>query len=220
MYSHDALNDAYGQWLLEYEKNGWSIYYTNIMFNPLRGPVPAILAQMRVSVENEFYPMLCNRLHRHPGRKSAHDRLPRLFLFPDKKTFKYLRTRHSNITINSSLHYNGFVLIPPRVRLKIGFPDHIKSLQSIYARGPIQRVHSKEVTYDHNNIAGYARKTLKYNHALDEHRIILPRESRDRRPQQIDPVSKALKDIQSATNCSDDVAKAVIRKSSGQLTRI
>ena len=81
MYNQRVLIRAYGDWIIQQHDQCWDVYYINIMFNRLSGSAAEILTQMIASVEKRFYPILCNQLHRHPGRKNRQPLLPRLILF-------------------------------------------------------------------------------------------------------------------------------------------
>ena len=63
---------AHGDWLIEEVLREWRLlYFINIMFKPLRGSGSAIDAQMHDAIVNGFYPQLCKRLERHPGRRGT-----------------------------------------------------------------------------------------------------------------------------------------------------
>ena len=52
-----------------------TVYYINLMFEPLKGGSNAIISQMRNIIENLFYPELCGQL----GSSSPSPRTPSIF---------------------------------------------------------------------------------------------------------------------------------------------
>ena len=176
---------------------------------------------MERGVYNYFYPTLCKRFAQHPCRKSQEHLLPRAMLFFDLPVWKRKRTKTSGRTIsqNGGLHLNGVILIPAKSRLTEDFGTHINRRQglyvdrtvndrSLYDRGGIERVYVRPIDLNHYNVIDYSFKTVKANKVDYDTTIILPRTHKEMRPNipLIDTRARAIKDIQAATNISDDEA--------------
>ena len=118
MITQYELIHAYGDWIIQEIREGRTAYYTNLMFEQLKGQSIAINAQMHGIIESSFYPELCKQLDRHPHRKGRHGLSPHVVLVPDLQTFKNDKKYPRKATLNGGLHYNGFISISPCSRLK------------------------------------------------------------------------------------------------------
>jgi hypothetical protein len=142
-------------------------------------------------------------------------------LFYDLPVCKRKRTKTLGRTINQNggLHLNGAILIPAKSRLREDFVTHINRRQglyvdrtvngrSVYDRGGIERVYVKPIDLNHYNVIDYSLKTVKTGKVDYDTTIILPRTQKEMRPNIsiIDARARAIKDIQAATNVSDDQA--------------
>jgi hypothetical protein len=209
MYTINELIEAYGQWVQQELQNSRMVYYANLMFEPLKGGPNAINVQMRSIIENIFYPALCKQLDRHSGRKGRHKYSPHLVLVPDLPIFKRHKTHTKGVTLNRGLHCNGFISISPRSRLKGGdLMEHFAQNSEQFTRLRFRTIHVEPITHDSHRVMDYSMKTIKRGEATFDDAIILPRtwEERQSEPIAKDPRSKAIKQIQSSTNISDDVA--------------
>jgi hypothetical protein len=205
------LIQAYGNWLhREIRADCDDCYYVNLMFERLNGPRAAIDAQMHDVIVNCFYPRLCKRLERHPGRPSRHRFLPRLLLFPDLPVFKTGKESPGGQLLNGGLHYNGILSISPWARRKDQLLHHIRTHHPYYAGNKIARIHLEPVSADPWRLMDYATKTVAHGYVDYDRGIFLPKSLNEMRPARpLDERTKALKDFQSATNLSDDLAKGI-----------
>jgi hypothetical protein len=103
----DALINGYSEWVRDEYRSGWTPYYVNLMFDPLKVPQGAINSTMREIIENSFYVMLCKQLDRHPNRKGRHEVSPHVVLFPDLPVFKHNKQSLRDVSLNGGLHYTA-----------------------------------------------------------------------------------------------------------------
>ena len=219
----EQLIKCYTDWLIQEIQQGRLPYYINIMFHQLPGPSNRdIIEQMQSAIYKSFYPTLCKQFARHPHRKSQKYLLPEARLFPDLPVWKRHKDSCSKTILNQGLHYNGFILVPPKSRLKESFCEHIKRKQHLYVdhanhnrplynHGGIKRVHVVPIDRDPYNITDYAMKTIKAGKVDYDTTIILPRTMSEMKSNTLvlDAKSRALKDIQAETNVSDQMAEII-----------
>jgi hypothetical protein len=219
----ESLIQCYTDWLIQEIHQGRLPYYINIMFHPLNGEsYRALIDQMERAIYKYFYPTLCKQFAHHPGRKSQEYLLPRAMLFADLPVAKRHKELCSGANLNQGLHYNGFLLVPPKSRLKESFCEHIKRKQhlyvdynlnnrSLYNLTCIERVHAVPIDRDPYTITDYAMKTLKSGKVDYDTTIILPRLASELKSSVLilDAKSRVIKDIQAETNVSDQVAEAI-----------
>ena len=195
--------------------NGWQVYYANLMFEPLKGGSNAIITQMRSIIENVFYPELCGQLDRHPRRKGRHQLSPHVVLVPDLPTFKYTPNTTRPVTLNKGLHYDGFISISPRSRLRgNNLINHFAHYRELFARRGFQKIHVEPITHDPHEVMDYSMKTIKQGRATFDNAIILPRSwnERQRKPVELSAKDRAIKQIASSTNVSEEVAAQLLRR--------
>jgi hypothetical protein len=212
------LVHAYGDWIIQELLNGHDPYYINIMFDPLDSREVTVITQMTDAVyaaKGSFYAKLCSRFDRHPGRKGRNRFLPHAFLFFDLPVFKYGK-KHSlrEVKINGGVHLNGIITIPSKSRMNDEFSDHIRKNWALYTRNGIRRVHVEPITHDPYRVADYAMKTMKNGRIDWDTTIILPRTYSELKsaPVKLDPRTRTIRHIQSATNVSDDIAEDIYRR--------
>jgi hypothetical protein len=189
-------------------RKGWEPYYVNFIFEAFRGTPSGIMAQMHKWVCNDFYRRFCLEFVHHPRARGEQARMPSLWLFPDKPVFKGKKTSLREITINAGgLHLNGPMLIPPISRFREDPIAHIMQGQR-YAGRRIRRIHVEHIKSHFERVSDYAVKTMKWGRADPDDILILPRtpDEMTRRSRPSSPGEKAIKDIQSAFNVSDEVA--------------
>jgi hypothetical protein len=140
--------------------------------------------------------------------------MPLLWVFPDrpvakragKKVGADFLTRNDN-----GLHFNGFLMIPPKSRFKECPIEHIKKNHEKYARRGIERIHVRGDVYNVGGLADYALKTIKRARADADDILILPK-TRNEMPAKRPTLcsgDRAIKDNQSALNVSDEVAEEI-----------
>jgi hypothetical protein len=186
---------------------------------------------MEHGVYNHFYPTLCKRFSQHPCRQSQEYLLPRAMLFFDLPVWKRNREKTSERAINQNggLHLNGVILIPAKSRLQEEFVTHINRRQglyvdrtvngrSVYDRGGIERVYVKPIDLNYYNVIDYSLKTVKTGKVDYDRTIILPRTRKEMRPNipVIDARARAIKNIQAATNVSDNEAVRIYNDLCGE----
>jgi len=156
MHTKNELINAYGNWVLLEIQDGRMVYYTNLMFEPLKGHANAITGQMHNLIEKSFYPELCKQLDRHPGRKGRHVLSPHVVLVPDLPTFKNDKKSARSVTINRGLHYNGFISISPKSRLRgNGLIEYFARTRGIFARLGFRTIHAEAITHDPHGVMDY-----------------------------------------------------------------
>jgi hypothetical protein len=162
--------------------------------------------------KGSFFSRLCSKFDRHPGRKSRNDRLPHAMLFPDLPVFKYgSKWPLRDVTINHGLHVAGMVTVPIESRVKTDLCSHIDENSSWYNVKGIKRIDVVPITYNPHDVADYATKTLKSGKIDWDTTIILPRAYDELRGGVIkmDAHTRAIKEIQSAQNVSDEMAEEI-----------
>jgi hypothetical protein len=205
------------KWIKENRKDGWTAYYINFMFHSLQGTSKEVLEQMRDAISRDFYSKFLLQFVRHPHSRSAIGSMPILQLFPDLPVRK--RTRKATLTqLNMNcggLHYNGIMLIPPVSRFRGCIVEHIEEHQDRYTSGNIERVHVVPIDHREYNIADYAAKTVKWGRADEADILTLPKAIAEVTDQvlTLSPEERAIKDIQSSSNLSDDAAREIYEKS-------
>jgi hypothetical protein len=204
------------QWMMNWVSVGWSAYYLNIMFNPLPGSLPTIVSTMHRGIHKGFYCSLCTRFVRNPRSPSEQQRLPKLWLYPDRPGFRRKRKKYSSdlLTRNDNgLHFNGALLLPPKSRFHGSIIEHISENQTRYCRHGIERIHVKEADYIPGAI-DYAGKTVKWGRADPDDILILPLSPGElpNKTPSWSPSGRAVKDMQSALNVSDEIAEAIYAK--------
>ena len=116
------------------------------------------------------------------------------------------------LTINAGgLHFNGPMLIPLFSRFNECPIRHIGDNHDRYARRGIRRIHVERI-YDIAGIADYSVKTIKWKRADPQHILILPKTANEvrQRAMTADPRARAIKDIQTSLNVSDEMANHLV----------
>jgi hypothetical protein len=208
---------AYGDWIIRELFNGHNPYYINTMFDPLDCRTSTVITQMTDAIyaaKGSLYAKLCSRFDRHPGRKGRNRFLPHAFLFFDLPVFKYgKRQSLRDVKINGGVHLNGIMTIPAKSRMKDEFSHHIWKNRALYTQNGIRRIHVEPITHDPYRVVDYAMKTIKNGRIDWDTTIILPRTYSELKsaPVEIDPRTRTIRQIQSATNVSDDIAEDIYR---------
>ena len=193
---------------------GWQAFYINIMFAHSNVPASERFSRMRTAVEGTLYPEMAKRLERHYRRKVHHCNLPRLFLFGDLPVFKYSGAKSRRV-VNGGLHLNGFLLISPRHQVEIdcswGTIEAVfQANQKMHRASKIHNIHLSPIERDTLRVADYAMKTIKKGRLEDDAAIVLPLEWRPKlKNTPLDPLAKAIRDIQSELNVSEEVARNI-----------
>ncbi|MBX9775832.1 MAG: hypothetical protein K2Y71_15750 [Xanthobacteraceae bacterium] len=202
------------QLIREYKERGWSAYYINFMFEPILGSPSAVVEDMKKAIHKEFYTPFMMRFVRDPHRQREQERMPRLLLYPDKPVAKRVKASIHEVRFNGGgLHFNGLLLIPPVSRFRECPIEHIDENQGRYTRGHIERIHIEPLDHRHYRVADYSAKTVKWHRADEADILILPKPISEVKHGALlsDADQKAIKDIQSALNVSEELARQKLR---------
>lgn len=209
-YSDNHWIKGCAEWIQEEIAHGWTPYYLNFMFEPLRGSATTIIKQMHDAIHKEFYTKFLTRFVRHPHRQREQESMPRLMLFPDRPVWKHKKATLKEVTFNDDgLHFNGPMLIPSVSRFK-GCPiEHINEHQARFTSKRIARIDIKAIDERIFGIADYSGKTVKRHRADDDDILLLPKSISEVKgtPILCDSERRAIKDIQSSRNVSEEVAR-------------
>jgi hypothetical protein len=217
--SQTAWINAFVKWLEDRISDGYEPYYINFLFHPISGSLSAVISTMHKGIENGFYSRFCTRFVRRPRSPLAMSQMPQLWVFPDRPVAKRAAKKVgvSFLTRNDNgLHYNGFLMIPPKSRFKECPIEHIRQNQEKYAQRGIERIHVRDV-YNVGGLADYALKTIKWGRADEADILILPKtwdEMPAKRPA-LGPRDRTIRDIKSALNVSDEVAEEIYNARGG-----
>jgi len=210
-YSIRACSD----WAWDHVLKGWVPYLITIMFEPLSGDQEAVIAQIKRAMEDNLYSSLCKRFSRHPRKPNQQDRIPRLWLFPDFPVFKMdKKTPLADVQFNhGGLHYHGLLLLPPKSRFKSDIIKHFSGYKDVYERSPIERIDIREIDpEDLNYVIDYAGKTMRTNRVSQDDILLLPDALKYEISPPLAPDERAIRDIQSRLNVSDNTARNILNK--------
>lgn len=199
---------AYGDWIQEDNVFGWTPYFINIMFDPIKGSAATTLSQMESAIYKSFYGPFCTYCVRNPRSPSSQGLLPKGFLFPDLPVWKHKKVSSRTTNMNRGLHYNGILLIYWWSRIGLRVEDHFREKQSRYTRKGIARIHVQQIADSPARVADYAVKTVKRGLLDYDNAVILPRSASEMEPSPtfVAGRERRLKDIQSAMNVSPETA--------------
>ena len=228
----DELIQGYSDWIFQECWNDRVPYYISIMFHPLHGSsrtISCLKCKMLFTIISTqlCVSVLLNTLVEKAKNTSCHALCS--FLTCQSGNGNETKTSGRTINQNGGLHLNGVILVPAKSRLREDFVTHINRRQdlyvdhtvndrSLYDRGGIERVYVKPTDLNHYNVIDYSLKTVKAGKVDYDTTIILPRTRKEMRPNipVIDARARAIKDIQAATNVSDDEAKRVYNDLCGE----
>jgi hypothetical protein len=175
-----AMQVAYGDWIIELTSKGYELYLLSFTFRPLGGGMEARLAQMRRELERA-YALLVTRIVRNPnGSKKL---LPIWFCLPDLPVEKRARVPLAVVSINDGLHMHALVLIPPVSRLKRPFDAEVCRLRPLLAKGALFNIDATWWQTDNFQYAAdYAFKSMRRSRfAYGDTFFVLPAKSSERR---------------------------------------
>jgi hypothetical protein len=212
-YQVSAGARALAEWMEAGVRRGYSLYYINFMFENLRGRRDAILQQMRTSIHRGFYSPLCRLSAHHPRAVTERHRLPDAMLIPDLPVYKTSGGTLLYGNANRGLHYNGPILIPPSCRFKRPLKEYVDENALHFRRHGIARVDVQMADHTLEHLADYATKTVKRGLVSLDDIYVLPLSGSEMRGDSrlLTPDEKAIKDIESSTNCSPELAEDIFR---------
>lgn len=171
---NDKLIQGYLELLSSKARQGWSFYFTALMFKPLSGSRSAIALQMQDQIQR-LYSHLVTRTYRKP-RKAAADTLPVFIGCIDRPVYKRDKSLASFFSTNAGLHVHIIIALPPHTRLKQPLPEHIEQNQKLYLGATIERIHIEPVYDLSPQLVDYTLKSiLNRRLSYDEAMIVLPR---------------------------------------------
>jgi hypothetical protein len=205
------LIPAFGYWIRQQWNAGWDIYLFTFVFRQLRGPRDAKVDQMFQEV-TRVYGRLASRMVRKPRSPRWASILPRGVFVVDrpglKKRDRKLPRRH--VLPNDGLHVHGLVAAKRLGRIRESSLDqHFHHHMDEYLIGTIDEIDVVQITNNPSYATQYGAKGLKRRTSSSDDVLILPRtlDELDKTPQVRDPI----KDIQAATNVSDELANEIFR---------
>jgi hypothetical protein len=213
-YEVSAGAKALAEWMEAGIREGYEVFYINFMFDQLPGSRDAVLQQMRKRIHDGFYSELCRFSAHHPKSPGERHRLAEIMLFPDLPTYKATGGSLLYGNANGGFHYNGAIRIPSLSRLRGSFQGFVEENALDYRRQGF-RVHVQTVSRSPERLADYATKTVKRGLASQDDIYVLPLSGAEMRRERLKltPYEKAIKDIQSSTNCSRESAEEIYRSS-------
>ena len=95
---------------------------------------------------------------------------------------------------------------------------HFAHYRELFARLGFRQIHVEPITHDSHEVMDYSMKTIKQGRATFDNAIILPRtwSERQRNPIELNPRDKAIKQIASSTNVSEEVAAQLYEDNSSK----
>jgi hypothetical protein len=215
--SHSTLPtdimQAYGKWIQEHIDSGCDAYLFTIMFRHISGSKENKIQQMHQAIST-MYRNLVTRVVRKPRSEKSAELLPKGIFLPDVPAFKKSQYGIKDVSVNDGIHVHGVVITPRKSRVKEPLHLHFARKNKLYVRGKILRIQVDPIRSDAEFVTDYAGKALKKRRFSTDDVLILPKTvaelpARKYRP----PASKelrAIKDIQSATNVSNEVARGLL----------
>ncbi|RYF13687.1 MAG: hypothetical protein EOO77_15155 [Oxalobacteraceae bacterium] len=172
------ITEAYGDWAMRFQEDGWTPYLLTLMFRQLRGSPTAVARQMEREAER-VYGRFVTRVRRNPGAPSSIGHLPVWICSPDYPVFKHAKQSLQEVTINDGrhLHSLGFQPPPQHSRLVEPVDEHFAARQDLYVRQdfPLLRLHAKLITHNLDGVAEYALKAMRQGLIGADSLFVLPR---------------------------------------------
>jgi hypothetical protein len=208
---------ALAEWMEAGIQEEYEVFYINFMFDQLPGSRDAVLQQMRKRIHDGFYSKLCRFSAHHPKSPGERHRLAEAMLFPDLPTYKQTGGSLLYGNANGGVHYNGAIRIPLSSRLRGSLQDYVEKNALDWRREGF-RVNVQTVSRSPERLADYATKTVKRGLASPDDIFLLPLSGAEIRRERLKltPYEKAIKDIESSTNCSRESAEETYRSSDPQ----
>jgi hypothetical protein len=212
-YSMPILINGHQEMIDNYVKDHWKPYLMSFMYKPLHGNMNCVLEMQREIYR--CYCILIKRFARNPRSPYSQEYLlPKLFAFPDRPVPKHAKKSRADVIINGGLHFQGIILLPPASRFKECLAQFLERKQSCFVNlsGKLTCLYAKEITHDLGYVVDYAMKSVKRRTVDFEDVLFLPKcvSELPSKTKEIDPKEKAIKDLQSHWNCSEEVAESML----------
>lgn len=204
------LIEAYADWIKQYWENGWDVYFFTFAFKQFPGPWEKKIEQMFKEI-TWVYGRLMTRTFKKKARSPRWVQfLPRGVIVADRPGFRRRGHKHKleRVVPNDGLHVHGLVAIVRGDSVRWLLDMHFRDRRDEYLIGHIQDIDVQPITHLPEHVTKYGAKALKSRAFSSDHILILPKtldEFADTTPQRQDPI----KDIQAATNVSDESAKEI-----------
>jgi hypothetical protein len=207
------IMQEYGKWLQEHIDNKCDAYLFTIMFRHISGSKESKIQQMHRAI-SRMYRNLVTRVVRKPRSEKNAELLPKGIFIPDVPAYKKSQYRINDVSVNDGIHVHGVVITPQHSRLKEPLHLHCARKSKLYVRGKIIRIQVDPIRSDAAFVADYAGKALKKRRFSNNDVLILPKTVKELPTRQCCPAAskemRAIKDIQSATNVSNEVARGLL----------
>jgi hypothetical protein len=144
----------------------------SFMFNRLPGRRSARIQQMWKEV-TRFHDILKRNVVRKPNSPGWRDLIPFLLGAPDLPVWKHAKVQARGDQVNSGLHFNAVVLLPPRIapgeagrlkfervsRLRVPLDEHVEQERRQYLTDRLYRIHVTPIK--EGTMTDYTLKTFK-----------------------------------------------------------
>jgi hypothetical protein len=201
---------AYGSMFRQLTEWGWDGYLMTVMFRHIPGSVGTKIRQMHEEIST-VYGKLANRVVRKPTSPNWAYLLPQGVFFPDVPAYRQSRQRLSEVSVNDGVHMHGIMFATATPRFTQPLDQHFQKNERLYVKGNIHRIHVKPIMDKEKFVVDYAGKAIKRKRFSNDDILILPKslsEVSKSEPslQEMSPQRRAIKDIQSRHNVSDETA--------------
>jgi hypothetical protein len=206
----EEIVQGYGSMFHQLTDWGWDGYLVTVMFRHISGSVDTKIRQMHEGVST-VYGKLASRVVRKPTSKNWAYLLPQGVFFPDVPAYRQSRKKLSDVSVNDGIHMHGIMFATTTPRFKQPLDQHFQENERLYVKGNIHRIHVEPIIHKEMYVVDYAGKAIKRKRFSNDDVLILPKSlsevSRAETPlQEMSPQQRAIKDIQSRHNVSDEIA--------------
>jgi hypothetical protein len=214
---------AYGSMFRKLTEWGWDGYMVTVMFRPIPGSVNIKIRQMHEEIST-VYGKLANRVVRKPTSPNWAYLLPQGVFFPDVPAYRQSQKKLSAVSVNDGMHMHGIMFTTATPRFKQPLDQHFRENERLYVKGNIHRIHVKPITHKEKFVVDYAGKAIKRKRFSTDDILILPKSLREVSKaetalQEMSAKERAIKDIQSRHNVSDDTALSIYLAHSSRRNR-
>jgi hypothetical protein len=206
----EEIVQGYGSMFRQLTEWGWDGYLVTVMFRHIPGSVNIKIRQMHEEIST-VYGKLANRVVRKPTSPNWAYLLPQGVFFPDVPAYRQSQKKLTDVSINDGIHMHGIMFTTATPRFKQPLDQHFLENERLYVKGNIHRIHVEPITYKEKFVIDYAGKAIKRKRFSNDDILILPKSlSEVTKPgiplQEMSPQQRAIKDIQSRHNVSDEIA--------------
>jgi hypothetical protein len=214
----EEIVEAYGSLCCQIANRGWDGFFMTIMFHHIPGPRGTKIRQMHEEIST-IYGKLANRVVRKPTSENWAHLLPKGVFFPDVPGYRKTSEKLSDVSVNDGVHMHGIVFAIETPRFKQSLDQHFRENEQLYVNGNIHRIHVEPITDREKFVADYAGKAIKRKRFSNDDILILPKalselSKSNTLSQTMSREQRAVKDIQSRHNVSDEIALYMYRTQS------